>query len=244
MRILILLLVCCVALILAAAAWQRQLLYFPTHHSESNGLSEWRHDGQLIGFARQVRSPKNVWLMLHGNGGQASDRVYALPSFSGLDSVFILEYPGYGQRPGTPSRKAFDAAAKQAYRLLRSGFSNVPVCVMGESIGSGPASVLATEPNPPDKIVLAVPFDTLFRVASHHFPYLPIRIILVDNWDNIETLRGYRGRLEIFGARADEIIPLAHAKSLAESKPGATFHVIEGGHNDWAAEGRVAIRNP
>ena len=244
LRILILLLICCIAPLLAAAVWQRQLFYFPTHHSETNGLSEWRHDGQLIGFAREVRSPKNVWLMLHGNGGQASDRVYALSSFSDLDSVFILEYPGYGPRPGSPSRKTLDAAAKQAYQLIRSRFPQTPVCVMGESIGSGPASVLATEPRPPDKIALVVPFDTLLRVAAHHFPFLPVRMILADNWDNIESLRGYRGRLEIFGARRDDIIPLAHAKTLAQSKPGSIFHEIEGGHNDWATGGRVAIRNP
>ena len=132
MRILILLLVCLVALILMAAAWQWHLMYFPTHHDRDNGLSEWRHGGALIGFAREVAAPKNVWLMLHGNGGQASDRAYALPSFSNLDSVFILEYPGYGQRPGTPSRKTIDAAAKEAYRLLKSRFPATPLCVAGE----------------------------------------------------------------------------------------------------------------
>jgi len=244
MRMLILLLVCLVALVLAAAAWQRQLLYFPTHHSRNNGLSEWRHRGELIGFSREVPSPGNVWLMLHGNGGQASDRVYALSSFSPLDSVFILEYPGYGQRPGTPSRKSFDEAARQAYLLLRSRFTRTPVCVMAESLGSGPASVLASQKPPPDKMVLVAPFDKLHRVGSHHYPFLPVRLLLSDDWDNVESLREYKGRLEIFGIRDDEVIPMKFAKALADSKKGSTFRAIEGGHNDWATRGRVAIRNP
>ena len=244
LRILILLLVCSLALVLAAAAWQRQLLYYPTHHDQTNGLSQWRHGDQVIGFAREVPSPENVWLMLHGNGGQASDRVYALSSFSSRDAVFILEYPGYGRRPGSPSRKTLDEAAKEAYRALRARFPRTPVCVMAESIGSGPASVLATLPHPPDKIVLVVPFDTLLRVASRHFPFFPVRLILADNWDNRESLRGYRGKVEIFAARDDVIIPMTHARALAESLPDAVFHEIEGGHNDWAATGRVAIRNP
>lgn len=244
LRILILVAVCAVAVVPAAASWQRQLLYFPTHDDRKDGLAEWRRDGGLIGYAREVAAPKNVWLLLHGNAGQAADRTYALPAFSAEDAVFILEYPGYGRRAGTPSRKEFDAAAREAYRALRARFPETPVCVVGESIGSGPASVLAGEKPPPDKIVLIVPFDTLLRVAAHHFPYLPVRILLADDWDNIEALKGYRGRVEIFAARDDATIPPAHAKALAGHTPGALFHLIEGGHNDWSVGKKVEIRNP
>ncbi|ACH40322.1 hydrolase, putative [Citrifermentans bemidjiense Bem] len=244
LRIAVLLLVALLALILVAATWQRRLLFFPTHESGNNGLSEWRHGQELIGFAREVPAPLNVWLMLHGNGGQASDRAYALPSFSRNDSVFILEYPGYGARPGEPSRASLDAAARQAYRLLRERFPRTPVCVLGESLGSGPASVLSGEHPPPDKIVLVAPFDQLHRVAAYHYPFLPVRLLLSDDWDNVQSLRGYGGRVEIFGMRDDEVIPDRFAKALADSKQGALFREIEGGHNDWAAGGEVAIRNP
>jgi uncharacterized protein len=230
--------------ILGCALFQRKFLYYPTHREGNPGLAPWQQDGRLIGYAREVPAPKNVWLLLHGNGGQASDRVYALPSFSREDSVFVLEYPGYGLRPGAPSMDAFNAAAMEAYELLRSRFPKTPVCVAGESIGSGPASALAKHPHPPDKIVLVVPFDILSRVASDHFPAIPVSLVLRDNWNNIESLKGYKGPVEIFGARDDTIIPVRHARALAESRPSARVHEIEGGHNDWAGNNRVAIRNP
>jgi uncharacterized protein len=243
-RILLLTLIAIAIFLPACIVFQRKLLYYPTHHRDSNGLAKWLHDGRLIGYAREVPSPANVWLMLHGNAGQASDRVYALPSFSGRDALFILEYPGYGERAGSPSMAAINAAAREAYEALRSRFPNTPVCVVAESIGSGPASLLAASPHPPDKIVLIAPFDVLNRVAAHHFPFLPARLLLWDNWDNIEALKGYQGPLQIFAARDDSIIPVAHARALADSKPTASFHVIDGDHNDWATAGRVAIRNP
>jgi len=227
--------------VIGCAAFQRKLLYYPTHHQENYGLSEWIHEGQRIGFAREVPSPANVWLMLHGNGGQASDRVYALPSFSDQDSVFVLEYPGFGLRPGVPSMATFNSAANHAYQALRSRFPDTPVCVVGESVGSGPASVVAMNQRPPDKIVLIVPFDILSRVAAHHFPFIPMRLFLRDAWNNIESLKGYTGPLEIFGARDDTIIPIIHARNLAASKPSSKFHEIAGGHNDWADAGRVKI---
>ena len=223
---------------------QRDFLFFPTHRPGNNGLSEWRAEGEIIGYSRQVPAPDNVWLMIHGNAGQAADRVYALGSFSGRDSVFILEYPGYGVREGKPSRASFDTAAIEAYTLLRDRYPNAPVCVMGESIGSGPACLLATRPSPPDKIVLVAPFDKLGRVAARHTESFVPGLIMEAKWDNIRSLSRYSGPVEIFGARGDKVIPIAHAEKLAGAVPSARLHSIPGGHNDWAARGRVAIRNP
>lgn len=223
---------------------QRKLLFYPTHRPETHGLAPWQLQGRSIGFMQMTPAPKNIWLFLHGNGGQAADRVYAIPSFSPDDAVFILEYPGYGARDGTPSRESFDAAATEAYVALRNQFPSLPVCVAGESIGSGPASMLAQQPVPPDKIVLVVPFDTLKSVASDHAPYLPTGLILGNSWDNVVALSNYRGPIEIFGAEQDTVIPLRHAEALGRSVPQAKFHKISGGHNDWSHDHQVTFHNP
>jgi pimeloyl-ACP methyl ester carboxylesterase len=229
-------------LLIGFALFQRKLLYLPSHHKENNGLTEWRHEGQIIGYARHARSPETVWLFLHGNAGQAADRTYILPSVPIQDSVYILEYPGYGNRQGSPSLISFNTAAKEAYELLKNQFPNRPVCIAAASIGTGPASYLATIPNPPEKIVLITPFDRLSKVAAGHYPFLPVSLLLRDNWDNIASLKDYNGHIEIFGARTDTIIPISHAKKLADSKPSAVFHTVEGGHNDWADSGSVKLQ--
>lgn len=226
------------------AAVQRKFLFFPTHHDRTNGLTAWENQGRVIGFSRPVAAPENVWLIVHGNGGQAADRVFALPCFSPRDAVFILEYPGYGGRPGEPSKAAFEAAAEEAYRSLRTTFPNAPVCVVGESLGSGPASLLAKQPRPPDKMVLVVPFDDLTRVAAHHVAWLPVGVVLGPTWNNVLSLAGYRGPVEIFGAIDDTVIPIEHARNLAANVAGAKYHEIPGAHNDWARGGAVTFRNP
>jgi hypothetical protein len=157
--------------------------------------------------------------------------------------VYVLEYPGYGQRSGTPSRRAFDDAARAGYADLRQRFPGKPVCVAGESLGSGPASVLSRESPAPDKIVLVVPFERITDVARDHVHYLPVSLILAGTWDNIDALRGYAGPIEIFGAERDEVIDVKHARALAASLPQAKFHLIPGGHG-WGNGRDVSFRCP
>jgi len=223
---------------------ERKLLFYPSHHPHTNSLTPWNMNGRTIGYSRVVESPENVWLMLHGNAGQASDRLYAVPCFSSEDAVFILEYPGYGNREGVPSKKSFNRAAKEAYQFIRKTYPDIPVCVAAESIGSGPASSIAMLDDKPDKLVLIVPFDKLSLVAEAHFPAILVRLILKSNWDNIESLAHYKGPIDIFGAEADTVIPVRHAKSLADSIPESRLIIIGGGHNDWSYRNRVKIRNP
>jgi pimeloyl-ACP methyl ester carboxylesterase len=101
--------------------------------------------------------------------------------------------------------------------------------------------MLATTQPPPAKIVLITPFDSMVRVASEKFFFLPVWLLLLDRWDNIESLQGFQGDIDIYAAEADEVIPIVHAKALSETSPNIRFHVLPGGHNDWSSCDRVTI---
>jgi hypothetical protein len=236
----------CLTILAACAPIQCKFLFYPTHNENTHGLTSltpWSSGAKLVGYCRVAPDPENIWLLLHGNAGQAADRGYALHCFSDRDSVFIMEYPGYGARPGKPSKNSFDTAAAEAYALLRKQWPNLPVCVVGESIGSGPACTLANRPDPPDKLVLIVPFDTLKSVASEHAGSLAASLFLSSSWDNVASLSHYQGTVEIFGAADDKVIPIGHARRLACRFGPTLFHLIPGGHNEWSEDGRVLIRN-
>jgi pimeloyl-ACP methyl ester carboxylesterase len=221
---------------------QSSILYAPTAEARPKStLLSWTLGDRTLGYAREVPQPRTVWLMLHGNAGQAEHRDYIVPLLDATDSLYVLEYPGFGLRSGTPSRESLNAAALEAYQHLRTQNPGTPICVIGESIGSGPACELARAPTPPDKIVLLTPFDTLANAASGHFRMLPIRYMLRDRWDNIAALRDYRGPVEIYGALEDTVVPYERAKALASAHPGATFHSLLGGHNDWLRHNQIRL---
>jgi len=220
---------------------QRSFIYFPTHGQLGTPLRPWIEGNEVVGYTRLVEHPRTVWLMTHGNAGQASQRGYVLGRLARDASLFVLEYPGYGERSGKPTMASMNEAAEAAYRKLRREYPAVPVCVLGESIGSGPASHLCTLAPPPDMLVLVVPFDDLASVASGHLPFLPARLLLRDNWNNADALRNFKGPVVIYGAADDRIIPASHARRLASGLPGSRFVEIEGGHNDWSSSDKVQI---
>lgn len=227
-------------LMVVMAVFQRSLLYFPSHKTDGGLLKAWVVNGESYGCKQTTESPKAVWLICHGNTGQASSHGYILRCIPLADSAYILEYPGYGNRVGSPRMETLNEAAETAYSLLRKQYPGIPVNVLGESLGSGPASHLATLPEPPDRIVLVVPFDSLASAAQSHYWYLPAYFLVRDRWNNIDALRRYRGPIDIYAAADDNTIPPAHAKNLASWLPQAQFRILSGGHNDWSERiGRI-----
>jgi pimeloyl-ACP methyl ester carboxylesterase len=229
------------AVVAGMALNQRRLIFFPSHDPAEKILEPWIVDGRIIGYFSAPRQPSCVWLMAHGNAGQASQRAYVLQRMAPTDALYVVEYPGYGARPGVPAMAAMNAAVADAYEILRRAHPATSVCVLGESIGSGPASMLATRAQPPDKIVLVVPFDVLANVAAGHFPLLPVRLVLKDRWDNVAALKSYPGPVDIFAADRDQVIPTSHARKLAAAVPQARLTLFAGAHNEWADSSAVRV---
>ncbi|HYR57573.1 MAG TPA: alpha/beta fold hydrolase, partial [Chthoniobacteraceae bacterium] len=220
-----------VALVILVAVFQRSLIYFPSRapepaliaEAQRDGLEPWRDaGGQIIGWRRIAGSraqPANRLLVFHGNAGYALHRWYYAAGFGELDGgqtwdVHLFEYPGYGARPGTPGEKSFNAAAAAALETLGAGDAR-PIFVLGESVGSGPACALASaHPREIAGVCLITPFARLSDVAAHHYPFLPVRLLLRDRWDNAAALANYPGRLAVRLAGDDEIIPAAQGRLL------------------------------
>jgi pimeloyl-ACP methyl ester carboxylesterase len=232
--------VACVYGVLAAIVFtrQRSMLYHPSHSGEPRVLRPWVVRGERVGYARETQNPSSVWLMAHGNAGEAAHREYILDCLPANSAVYVVEYPGFGLRPGSPSEAALNLSVREAYDELVARYPTLGVGVIGESIGSGPACTLAAAPVPPARFVLIVPFDTLVSVASDHMPFLPVQLLLRDRWDNSAALKNYRGPVTVYAAQSDHIIGFEHARRLATSV-GATFHLMQCGHNDWSALVRI-----
>lgn len=248
------LLVAYLATAAGCAAWQRRMIYFPTTASSANldrlaateGLGRWTNAaGQNIGWKRAApRTAQGQVLITHGNGGCAVHRAAfanAIQSALPLD-VFILEYPGYGDRTGSPSETALFEAAEDAFRCLPT---NAPVYLFGESLGSGVAARLAgTHPSAVAGLVLSAPFNSLVDVAQYHIRILPARWILRDRFESEKHLRDYRGPVAIQVGGNDNIVPEKFGRRLFDgyAGPKRLWEIPDGDHEAIYSQGDIFWR--
>ena len=219
------------ALCLAAFLLQRRMMYFPDRSPEPEalrqgvrmGLAPWRDGtGRLLGWRRPgPGGSRPRVLVIHGNAGDALDRVDYLPVLeaAGFEGV-LLEYPGYGPRPGRPSEDGLVADGRAALRQLKAEGPG-PVFLLGESLGSGVAvQVAAADPGAVAGLLLVTPFARMTEVASHHYPLFPMRLLLRDRWDSLGAIRRYPGPVAMLLAGRDEVVGAAQGRRLAAAVPG------------------------
>ena len=240
--------VCYVALCLVCGLFQRRLLYFPTilptdlavRLAAENGLLPWKNpDGQIIGWKIPSKGPATGSVLItHGNGGSAGGRNYLAQPIhdAAAVDVFVLEYPGYGARPGSPSKTSLVAAAAEAFHLMPGG---LPKYLVSESLGTGVAGELArAHPGEVAGIAMFAPYQNLASVAQRRFWFLPAYFVFLDRFDPADCLQGYHGPVKFIVAGADEVIGAATGLRLAEGYRGPKeLQVFPAAlHNEVAAE--------
>lgn len=243
-RVALVLVACYALLVLATFLLQRRMLYFPDTNPPSPqqlaaiGLARWPGAGGyrgVIGTQPQLHDRGTV-LVFHGNAGAAWQRSYYVDALQPLGfRVILVEYPGYGGRPGAPSEDALVADAQETLRRTYAEYG-APIYLWGESLGSGVASAVAAAPAAPVAgVVLLTPWDALPDLAQSLYPFLPVRWLLLDRYDNMRNLANVTVPVAVVVAERDEIIPPARAERLyaSLSAPKRRWLLPRAGHNSW-----------
>ena len=239
-------------LVLVLFLAQRRLLYPSSGRSpwpaegaiQSAGLAAWPREAPreapraLVaqGASGAADPARGTVVVFHGNGGNAADRAYYAEALVPLGfAVVLAEYPGYGDRPGSPSEAAYVADARETIRLAHEAFGG-PLLVWGESLGAGVAAQAAPEAGVPvAAVVMLTPWDRLGAVAQEAFPFVPARLVLRDRYDSVAGLSAYGGPVAVLVAERDEVIPSARGLALYEALrgPKRLWTFPGAGHNSW-----------
>ena len=230
MSLLVLILAAYLAMCALVFFRQRSMLYFPQQFEGGTVLV--LGGGARVGVTvHEEPGPAAVVYF----GGNAEAVGYSLPELQAAfpgQSLYLMHYRGYGATPGEPTEEGLFADAQALYEYVRA--RHPQVTLVGRSLGSGIATRLASE-KAVDRLVLVTPYDSMAVVASHHFRWLPVRLLLRDRYDSASYAPKVNAPTAILAAEHDEVIPRASSEALYRSfRPGlATFRVVSGvGHND------------
>jgi pimeloyl-ACP methyl ester carboxylesterase len=239
------------------AVLQRQLIYFPDSTSvpragevieRGRDVTLHTSDGlELRAWfvpASQDADRRMAVLVAPGNGGNRLGRVGLATELSrrGL-AVLLMDYRGYGGNPGDPSEDglARDAMAA-AVALEELGYPAERTIYFGESLGTGVVAALQRRRTPAG-VVLRSPFPELADVGAHHYPWLPVRLLLKDEFRTTEALSGSEVPVSVVYGDRDSVIPSELSARVADEVPSLAERVVITGadHNDAVMFGpRVA----
>jgi len=175
---------------------------------------------------QQLALGRPVVLYFSGNAGNRAWRIPEFEVFTQLGcDVIVFDYRGYGENPGSPSeeRLAADATAVWRYATQARRIEPRRLILFGESLGGGVAVRLAAEQcaagTPPGGLVLRATFSSLPDAAAYHYPWLPVRWLLVDRYESAERMpRVTCPILHLHGLR-DSIIPIELGRKLFAAAP-------------------------
>ena len=228
---------------------QRRLIYFPDTDAPSLGkvglldgepLTFETSDGLRLGawfLAGSGPPPRLTILVFNGNAG---NRAYRAPLAASLRrqglQVMLTDYRGYGGNPGAPTEYglAADARAAVAYLLSRSDVDRSRIVYFGESLGSAVASHLAVERRPA-ALILRSPFTSLTDVGRHHYPLLPVRLLLRDRFASIDIAHLITAPVLVIAGGRDTIVPIESTRRLyaAIAAPKTLVELHDADHNDY-----------
>jgi len=230
---------------------QRSLMYFPEkiHTTPAQaGLPQAEEvpltasDGvHITAWYVPPQGDKPVILFFHGNGGALRDLAPRFLELIGAGiGLIAVEYRGYGGNDGSPSERGLIADGEAAYAFAAAHYPVKQIALWGQSLGSGVAVAIAAE-KPVGRVILEAPFTSAAAVASIHYWYLPVSLLMKDQFHSDERIGKVTAPLLILHGVHDQIVPYAMGERMFElaNQPKHIVRFLDGGHENLDANGAL-----
>ena len=216
--------------------YQRNLLYHPNENNYSDdkitvniekvniktsdniNLLGWYHEKNLKEF--------KTLIFFHGNAGSLENRIHKLNHFKDMNVNFlIIAWRGFSGNSGEPSENGLYKDGKSAIDwLIKKDISEQKLILYGESLGTGVAVHLAQNRNF-SGVILETPFTSMIDAAKTFYPYIPVKLLLKDKFENYKKIKNINSPILIMHGEADQIVPFSMGKKLYEiaNKPKYSY---------------------
>ena len=191
-------------------------------------------DGKLLnGVLFIADSSRGVIFYLHGNAGSINSWGEVAKRYTELNyDVFILDYRGYGKSEGSISsqEQLFDDT-QASYNEIKKKYSEDKIVILGHSVGTGPASQIASI-NYPKLLILQAPYYSMVDMMKQNYPIIPT-FLLKYKFETHKYIQNCKMPIVIFHGDRDEVIYYNSSIKLKE-KFKSTDRLItlkDQGHN-------------
>ena len=217
-------------------AKQRSMLYYPTPRTSSAPADTlWlENEGQSLKVWHVNSESRNALLYFGGNAEDVGLSVAELIKIFPGYTLYIPHYRGYGGSTGSASEEALYSDAEALYQEAAKSCDSI--VVMGRSLGSGVAVYLASQKKV-SRLILVTPFDSMTRLASSYYPFVPVSLLLKDRFESISRAADIDMPTLLLIAEHDEVIPRRNSDRLVSAlNPELTSVQVVSGTNHNSIE--------
>lgn len=190
----------------------------------------------LSAWYKPARPNMPTMIRFHGNASNVLWNMEAMaPYIEQGYGALSAEYRGYAGNPGKPTEDGLYKDAHAYMQFLQAeGVLTNNIIVYGESLGTGPAVQAAIDYPGIHTLILQTPFTALADAASKHYPFLPVKWLLLDRYDSLFKIKNIKTSLIIVHGTDDGVVPYKLGKKLFEAadEPKSLITVEGGRHND------------
>jgi pimeloyl-ACP methyl ester carboxylesterase len=217
---------------------QEQFIFLPTKIPASQRLSYTIpseecvipvNGAKLSAIHFKVPNPKGVIFFLHGNAGNLLRQGVHAKFYTSLGyDFFSFDYRTYGKSTGELNgEKQFFDDVRAVYKYVKTRYNEKQITVIGYSLGTGSAAMIASENNP-KKLALIAPYYSLSKMTVHRYKILPT-FLLKYPFDTYRYLEKTKAPVFLVHGDQDEVLPFEGSLELAKLlKKGDQFVPIKG----------------
>ncbi|AWG23496.1 alpha/beta hydrolase [Flavobacterium faecale] len=188
----------------------------------------------LNGLLFRAENPKGLVFYLHGNAGTLGTwgSISKIYTDLGYD-IFIMDYRGFGKSDGEiVDETQINKDVALVYSKLCKRYAEKDIYIAGYSIGSGLATILASN-NQPKALLLQSPYYSFTELSSKIAPYFPnfIKRFKLESYSYFTKIKA---PIYIFHGEDDELIPVDNGLKLSKLKSAGIhyFGLKNQGHGD------------
>lgn len=190
---------------------------------------------RLNGALFKAKDAKGLVFFCHGNSGNILKQADAATFYTDLGfDFFSFDYRGYGKSTGEiESEEQFFSDVQAFYNELNKRYKESEINVVGYSLGTCPAAMLAAK-NKPNKLILIAPYYSLSDMTIRRYKVIP-PFLLKYKFDTYNYVQQAKMPILLVHGDKDGIVPFDCSLQLKKElkKTDIFVPIKEQDHNNF-----------
>lgn len=198
------------------------LLFIPKPEPQNSNSQKFHHIPCMYQPTTYFNKTSNkIFIYFHGNAEDifnATNNVNLIQSNLPLNTL-CMEYPGYSIYYSDKSAETIEEDSLTLFDFLTNEckINNKDIIVCGRSIGTGPATYLASK-RKPGALILISPIKSLQDTVKNLIG--PLQYLVRNRFDNYERIKNVTCPLLVIHGQKDNLIPFEDSIKLCEKTAG------------------------